>query len=396
MENIDLHSLHNQPQYNRRRFLKGLSLTIGSTAISFPLFASPGVTGQDDAKPSPGQETAPHLAKKMGVALVGLGKYSADQLAPALQQTKNCYLAGIVTGTPEKADAWKRKYNISDKNIYNYQNFDSIADNQDIDIIYVVLPNAMHAEYTIRAAKAKKHVICEKPMATSVEDAQRMIAACRDSGVGLSIGYRLHYEPFHKRVMELGQQKVFGNVKKTETTNSGDQTKGSPDIWRLNKELSGGGPLMDMGVYCVQAACYTVGKNPVAVTAQLGEITKPGYFYDVEESITWQMDFGDGVVAECNSSYAESKDSLYTTAENGWWRVSPSYGYEGKKGETDKGKMDLPNIYEQVFQMDAQAESFSKGKQSITPGEMGLRDVKILMAIYESAKNGGKRVAIKY
>lgn len=393
MENKHLHSLQDQPDYNRRRFLKGLSLTIGSSVISFPVFAMDGNAAQN-SEPLPARQDLPVEGKKMGIALVGLGKYSADQLAPALQQTKNCYLAGIVTGTPEKAEAWKRKYNIADKNIYNYENFDSIVNNKDIDIIYVVLPNAMHAEYTVRAAKAKKHVICEKPMATSVEDAERMIAACKQNGVGLSIGYRLHYEPFHQRVMELGQKEIFGKVKKIDTTNSGDQTKGSLDIWRLNKELSGGGPLMDMGIYCVQAACYTTGKTPVAVTAQFGKITKPGYFYDVEQSISWQMDFGDGVVAECNSSYAESKDSLESTAENGWWRVSPSYGYEGKKGETSRGKMELPNVYEQVFQMDAQAESFRKGEKSITPGEMGLRDVKILMAIYESAKNGGKPVTL--
>jgi len=381
-------------QQDRRRFLKGVTLTIGASVITLPLFSM----GSGFFESPQGQELqvagSGSQQRKLGVALVGLGKYSTDQLAPALQQTKDCYLAGIVTGTPSKAQEWKAKYNIPDKNVYNYSNFDKIADNKDIDIVYVVLPNSMHAEYVIRAAKAKKHVITEKPMATSVADAERMIAACRENGVQLAVGYRLHFDPFHQRVMELGQKQVYGKVQHINTTNSGNQTHGSPDIWRLDRELSGGGPLMDMGIYCVQAACYTTGKTPVAVTARFGEVTNSKYFSEVEQSINWQMDFGDGVIAECNSSYAESKDMLEAKAEKGWWKLGPSYGYEGKKGETSSGKMDLPNVYEQALQMDGQAESFRKNQPSITPGEMGLRDVKILMAIYESARAGGKRVTI--
>lgn len=142
-------------------------------------------------------------ANKLGIALVGLGSYSAAELAPALQETQHCYLAGIVTGTPSKTDDWKKKYNIPDKNIYTYQSFDSIKDNPDIHIIYVVLPNSMHADYVVRAAKAGKHVICEKPMAVKVADCDRMIQACKDAGVMLSIGYRLHFEPYNKEMMRL-------------------------------------------------------------------------------------------------------------------------------------------------------------------------------------------------
>ncbi|PQK90868.1 glucose-fructose oxidoreductase, partial [Pantoea ananatis] len=116
-------------------------------------------------------------------------------MAPALQQTKECYLAGIVTGTPSKAEAWKQKYNIPDKNIYNYQNFDQIANNPDIDIVYVVLPPSMHREYVIRAANAGKHVWCEKPMAISVQECQDMIDACKKNKRSLAIGYRLQHEP---------------------------------------------------------------------------------------------------------------------------------------------------------------------------------------------------------
>ncbi|AHM58373.1 oxidoreductase domain protein [Flammeovirgaceae bacterium 311] len=391
---------HHPLQEQRRKFLKGFSLALGTTALGVPLFSlsscqSSNTTGEQAGTVEQGQQNETGSQnRKMGIALVGLGQYSANQLAPALQETQDCYLAGIVTGTPSKADEWKQKYNIPDKNVYNYENFDSIADNPDIDIVYVVLPNSMHAEYTIRAARAKKHVICEKPMATSVEDAQRMLDACRENGVQLAIGYRLHYEPFNLRVMELGQQQVYGKVLSIQAQNSKDVTSGNLDIWRLKKDLAGGGPLMDMGIYAVQGACYTVGKTPVAITAQFGEVTHPTYFYEVEQSISWSMEFDDGLVADCKSSYAENNSFLKGKAENGWWTLDPAYAYDGKKGETHEGNLDLPNIYEQVRQMDGQAQSFRNNQPSKVPGEMGYRDMRILMAIYESARNGGKRITL--
>lgn len=372
----------------RKKFLKMSVLGFGGAVIS-PSFLS---FMSAPAKSSEGNKKQ----RKMGIALMGLGQYSANQLAPALEQTEHCYLAGIITGTPSKAASWKEKYNLADKNIYNYENFEEIANNDDIDIIYVVLPNALHADYVVRAATTKKDIICEKPMATTVEDAERMLHACNENGVKLAIGYRLHFEPFNKRVMELGQEQVFGKVQKIEARDSSDMTGGNLDVWRLDKELAGGGPLMDLGIYCVQGAIYTIGKVPVAVTAEFGEVTNPTYFYDVEQSISWQMEFENGITASCNSSYAKDEDFLAGEAENGWWRVEPAFGYDGKEGETSEGKMNLPNIYEQVRQMDSQAQSFRNNEESNVPGEMGLRDVKILSAIYESAKNEGKRVEIQY
>ncbi|MCC9139028.1 Gfo/Idh/MocA family protein, partial [Pontibacter silvestris] len=286
------------------------------------------------------------------------------------------------------------KYNIPEKNIYSYETFDQIKDNPDIDIIYIVLPNGMHAEYTIRAAQAGKHVISEKPMATSVEDAQRMIEACKQNNVSLSIGYRLHFEPHNQRVMELGQQQVYGKINKIEAADS-FVFGGSPDKWRLDKQLAGGGPLMDLGVYCVQGACYTTGQKPVAVTAKFGEVTRPEYFDEVEQSISWQLEFSDGVVADCTSSYNESAGKLRGEAENGWWELDPAYSYSGIKGETSEGEMDFPQVNQQARQMDGIAQSIMDGKASRVPGEMGLRDVKILMAIYEAAQTG-KRVEISY
>lgn len=373
---------------DRRKFIKGMSFAAGGALMTSPLISFMSAAAGETGKP----------ARKIGIALVGLGRYSTNQLAPALQETENCRLAGIVTGSPSKADAWKKKYSIPDGNIYNYDNFDKIANNDDIDIVYVVLPIAFHAEFTIRAAEAKKHVICEKPMATTAEEAQRMVDACKANGVKLAIGYRLHFEPFNKRVMELGQKQIFGKVKSIKAADTSDMTGGSLDLWRLDKERAGGGPLMDLGIYCVQGAIYTMGEKPIAVKAEFGEITHPAYFRDVEQSVKWEMEFDGGVVAECETSYAdpEGKKLLWGEAENGWWKVDPAYSYEGKKGVTSEGKMDFPNIYEQARQMDSQAENFRNNRESIVPGEMGVRDMKIIMAIYESAQNNGKRVVIQY
>src|SRR4051812_4686370 len=222
---------------------------------------------------------------KLGIALVGLGRYASKQLAPALEETEHCYLAGIVTGTPAKARRWKRKYDLPEKNIYNYENFDEIADNADIKIVYVVLPNALHPEYVIRAAKAGKHVICEKPMAITVEDCDRMIEACRDAGKMLSIGYRLHFDPHNLEMMRLGKEKPFGNITSMTAENGMSDVQG----WRVKKQLAGGGPLMDLGVYCVQGVRYTSGMEPVSVIAKEGMKTNQEKFKDVEQSISWEM-----------------------------------------------------------------------------------------------------------
>lgn len=325
--------------------------------------------------------------KVLGVALVGLGKYSEKQLGPALLQTKHCKLKGIVTGTPAKAKKWQEKYSIPDANIYNYQNFDSIKDNPDIDIVYIVLPNAMHAEFTIRAAQAGKHVICEKPMATSIKDCEDMIDACERAGKLLSIGYRLHFDPYNLAMVEYSKQRTFGSVKKIIADDGLDI---EPNVWRLNQKLAGGGPLMDVGIYCVQGAIYTAGTLPVAVTAKEGKKTDLKRFKEVEQSLTWQMEFPGGVIAECSTSYAEELNLLRAEAENGWFQLNPAYEYKGLKGKTSYSSFTFPQVNQQALQIDDFANCVLSNKKSKVPGEMGLRDVKILLAIYEAARSGKK------
>lgn len=367
-------------QGSRRRFLHDLGLA----GIGLPLL---------NAWPScQDQQTTPKKMQtgkkeKLGIALVGLGNYATSQLAPALQKTAHCYLAGIVTGTPSKIPFWKEKYGIPDSHIYNYENYDSVRNNPDIDIIYVVLPNNMHAAYTIRGFEAGKHVICEKPMAITVSDCDRMIAAAQKAGKNLSIGYRLHFEPYNLEMVRCGTQKVFGEIRRL---SGGFGFRAGPSQWRLTQQYAGGGPLMDVGIYVVQAMCYTTGLEPLSVTAQEGEKTDLVRFREVEQSLTWQMEFPGGLIAEGKTSYQDGMNFLRAETENGVFELTSAYNYTGQKGSTPEGPMEFPHINQQARQMDGIAESIKTGKPSLVPGEMGRRDVKYLQAIYEAMRTGKK------
>ena len=368
----------------RRRFIHDA----GMTALGLPLLSS--LSNCTVAKESKVMSNSSN--RKLGVALVGLGSYASGQLAPALLQTEHCYLAGIVTGTPSKIPVWKEKYNIPDKNIYNYSNYDSIKDNSDIDIMYVVLPNSMHAEYTIRAAQAGKHVICEKPMAITVEDCDRMIKACKKAGKTLSIGYRLRFDPYNLEMARLGTEKIYGQIKKLTSSFSFIGQKGA---WRLNKEFSGGGPMMDVGIYCLQAVCYTTGMLPVAVTAQSMPVTDKEKFVDIEETLNFQLEMPDGLIAECRTSYSENMNYLKAEAEKGWFELKPAFNYSGLKGtKSDGGIISFSPLSQQAKQLDGIALSIKSTQPSIVPGEMGRRDMKMITAIYEAMQTG-KRVTIK-
>jgi predicted dehydrogenase len=380
----------NQSPFTRRDFMQQL----GTAAIMLPglttiagLEACGSKKGSDSSAQSASSTTsATGSERQLGIALVGLGTYSEGQLAPALEKTKLCRLAGIVTGTPEKAEKWKKKYDIPDKNVYNYKTFDQIANNPEIDIIYVVLPNPMHAEYVIRAARAGKHVICEKPMAMTSAECQQMIDACQKANKKLSIGYRLHFEPHHQEMMRLGQQQVFGKVNKIIAQNAQKQSDDTP--WRLGQGIGGGGPLRDVGVYCIQGAIYTKGEIPIAVTAKLHPVTDPKKFSKIEEGMDFQLHFADGSIADCKTSYNDKYNKLRAEAAKGWFELDPAYEYSGLEGETSQGKMNIENVPQQARQMDAFADCILNNKPSNVPGEMGMRDVQLIEAIFQAAKTG--------
>jgi len=331
------------------------------------------------------------INRQLGIALLGLGEYAGAELAPALKETNHCRLAAIVSDEPAKMEEWRKIYGLNEKSCYTYEQFDDIKNNPEIDIVYVVLPNAMHEEYVIRSARNGKHVICEKPLATTVEACQRMIDACRDAGVKLSMGYRLHFDPFNQEMMRMGQNKVYGQVKKVIARDS--MEIGESNQWRLDYERAGGGPLLNNGVYCVQGALYILGELPVALTASFLPRSDPKKFAEVEEGVRWTMEFPGGAIAECETSYSKNENLLRAEAERGWFELDPAYEYEGLKGRTSEGPLKLAAVNQQAAQMDDFALCIRENRESRVPGEMGLRDVEIMIAIYESARTN-KRIEL--
>ena len=225
--------------------------------------------------------------RKLGYAIVGLGIYGLNVIIPQFANCEHSRLAAVVSGDPAKAHRVAAEHGLPSRSIYSYANFDSIRDNPDVDIVYVCLPNSMHAEYTIRAARAGKHVMCEKPMAISVAECHSMIAACRAANRKLMIGYRCHFEPFNVEAMRLARSGVAGKTRYVRSEHGFVQR--DPSLWRLKRALSGGGSLMDMGVYSLQAARYMTGEEPIAVTARESTDRTDPRFHEVEDIIDWTL-----------------------------------------------------------------------------------------------------------
>ena len=324
--------------------------------------------------------------KKLGFALVGLGGLATNQIAPGLLKSKHCKLAGIVTGTPTKEKVWAEKYGIPEKSIYNYENFDSIKDNPDIDVVYIVLPNSMHKEFTIRGAQAGKHVLCEKPMANSAVDCEAMIAACKKANRKLAIGYRCHFEPHHQEIMRLAREKTFGEMKMIEA--GFGFRLGNPNQWRLKADLAGGGALMDVGIYALQACRYLTGEEPSLISA-IETKTDFEKFKEVDETIVWTMTFPSGVIANCSTTYNfNGVKHCKASCSDGWFELDPAYGYDGITGMTSKGELKLESGDQFAAEMDDFAKCITENKESRVSGEEGLKDLIAVEAIYKSIRTG--------
>lgn len=366
----------------RRTFLQTVALGGAAATLTPEMLVS--ATPQRQPKPK---------KDKLGVALVGLGYYSTDLLAPALQQTQHCYLAGIVTGTPEKADKWTKQYNIPAKNVYTYQNFDQIANNPDIDVVYVVLPPSMHKEYVVRAAKAGKHVWVEKPMAVTAQECQAMIDACKANKVTLAVGYRLHHEPNTQEYVKFLRDGKIGKIQLVSC--SAGYFDPRTDHWKQKKEM-GGGVMYDMGVYVLQGARLATGEEPIAVTAQQFTTRPEIYKNGLDETTMAQLEFPSGARAAVQSSYGMNMNFLDVTGSKGNLHMEPYSAYNGVQG-TASGGLTINHPYkapwQQARQMDDDALSIMQNKPLLVPGEEGLRDIRIVEAIYKAA-GSGRRVTI--
>ena len=335
--------------------------------------------------------------RKLGVALVGLGYYAGHLLAPALQLTRHCRLAGLVSGTPAKLEEWQRKYAIADANVYSYDDFHRIADNPDIDVVYIATPNHVHKSLTEVAANAGKHVWCEKPMAMNAAEGEAMIRACRDNRVQLAVGYRMQHEPNTRRFMAMAKERPFGRIIKLRADAGWFGWRdGADGAWRLDP-ARGGGAMYDMGVYCINAARYCTGMEPVAVQAW-DETARRDLFKGVDETMRFRLEFPDDIVADCVTSFGRELNTLQVDCERGWYTMSPFQGYEGNQGRASDGTVFEPQLGArprmQAEQMDNDAQSILQGTAPRAPGEEGLADLRVVDAAFASAKADGRRVEI--
>jgi len=366
---------------SRRKFLQ----TITASAFSLPLLSK-----QKYFESVKQINDYPSNSPVLRVAIMGLGSYGS-RVADAMKDCTKAKLVGVISGTPSKITTWQSKYGIPEKNCYNYENFDNIKDNPDIDAVYIITPNALHKDEAIRVARAGKHVICEKPMAINAKEGKEMVDACKKANVKLLVGYRMHFEPKTLEIIRMRKDGEFGKILFFQGL-SGFRI-GDPTQWRLKKELAGGGAMMDIGIYSINGARYMVGEEPVWVTAQETKTDKEKFKEGVDETIQFQLGFPSGAVASCLSTYSMNNlDRFFLNAEKGFAEMLPSTNYGPIKGKTNKGELTHPHVTHQTVQMEEMAGIILEGKQAPVPvdGEEGLKDLKIIDAIYEAIKSGKK------
>ena len=373
--------------FNRRKFLYYTSLS--------SLALATGSCGQQESTHKPTANTS--AQKKIGVALVGLGNYSTNILAPALQLTEHCELVGIVTGTPTKIPTWQEKYGIKDENVYTYDTMHEIANNVAIDVVYIVVPTGLHMKYAVVGANAGKHVWCEKPMALNEAECREIIKACTNNKVKLSVAYRMQHEPNTQTVIEYATTKPYGAFQKV-TAMAGYRGNPNPiqphtnygKNWRLKKAL-GGGALYDMGVYTINGLRYATNLMPTSVISATQSSQRPELFDEVDETTEYQLRFPGDLIGYGKTSVGESMNQLRVDAENGWYELSPMQSYSGVQGQTSDGTLlNKPIQNQQARQMDDDALAIMNNQDVMVPGIEGLHDIRIINAIMKAAKSGGE------
>jgi predicted dehydrogenase len=332
-------------------------------------------------KPEVTEPPADPLNERVGIAIVGLGRISVNEVLPAFGQSKHAKPVALVTGDREKGLKLARQYNIPESAVLDYKDYDKLAQMADVKAVYIGLPNNMHPEYTIRAAKAGKHVLCEKPMANSVRECQQMIA------------YRSQYEVLDRALVKMVQEKKLGALKEFISVNS--QNMGDPQHWRLKRALAGGGALPDVGLYCINAARFISGEEPVEVIGNVWSTPGDARFKEVEESCQFILRFPSGFIASCSTSYAAHKSQMFRlNAAEATAEMNPAYAYNGNKlkitrvvdGKEQQSDIQMKEKNQFAAEMDHFAECLQQGKDVHTPGEEGLQDQRIIEAIYESAR----------
>ncbi len=333
-----------------------------------------------------GRWLAPPPEERVGWAVLGLGGYALGQILPSFKDCRRSRLVALVSGSPDKARRVAEQYGVAPKGIYDYRNFESIRDNPEVQVVYVITPPGTHREFTVRAAKAGKHVLSEKPMAPTVADCDAMIAACRRAGKRLMIGYRSQYEPHNLRAIQAVRSGELGKVRSI-VSDHGFSI--GPGTWRTQKALAGGGSLYDIGIYSLQAARYLTGEEPTEVRAMIHSPAGDPRFKEVEDTAHFTLRFASGALANLSSGYSWAGMNRYhVVGDRGTMEAEPATAYAGNR-LTIKGQLvEVPPVDQFAAQLDDLSECIQEDKPVRTPGEEGRRDIRILQAVYEAARTG--------
>lgn len=393
--------------WSRRGLLQGAGVAAASGALAHVLSAcghkreQPSEARKVGERPNPGEPSSAvpgawPVQDRVGFALVGLGKLTLGELLPAFASCRYSRPTALVSGDPAKAQRVAAQYGIDAKHLYDYQSFDRLGDDPSVQVVYVVLPNSMHAEFTVRAAQAGKHVLCEKPMANSVSECEQMIAACNKAQKQLMIAYRMQYEPFNREAIRMARAGEIGKLRNFVSSNG--QMQRDPNEWRMKRALAGGGPLPDVGIYCLNAARYLSGEEPIEVSALVQHDPDDPRFHEVEQQVDFSLRFPSGMLATCATSYDTfSSKSYRLLGDKGFIELDPAYSYSGQRMRIAKAADDgseqrvEPQIQAQnqfALEMDHMASCVRDNKRPHTPGEEGLQDMRVIGAIYEAGASG--------
>ena len=337
-------------------------------------------------------------SKKVGFAVVGLGAIAQGSVLPAFANCKRAKLVALVGSDSKKNAELAQKFHA--KTHYRSDQYADCLSDSEISAVYIATPPGVHAGLTIRAAQAGKHVLCEKPLAANLTDSASMVEACRRNGVLLMTAYRKFYEPSALYLKQLIQGGDLGRIDVIHTAFSELHV---PDVslpWMLDSKMAGGGPLMDLGVYCVNTTRWLVEENPVEVSAK-SWVHDTVRFWDVEQGISFRLQFPSGLVVQGSSSYGAVLSSfIFVQGTKGWLSLSPAFPFDEARLLTGKiGKRQITRKFKVTDEFAPELDAFAtaiQNKHSVEgDGVQGHRDMIILDAIYEAAKTQ-QSVAIRY
>jgi predicted dehydrogenase len=329
------------------------------------------------------------ITPKVGFAVIGLGAIAQSSVLPCFAKSKKAVLAALVGRDKKQAGRLARKYKVH--SFYGADEYSACLANPEIAAVYIAAPPGEHSKLTIQAADAGKHVLCEKPLAACVEQSMQMVEACRRNGVLLMTAYRKHFEPSCLYLKELIQN---GNLGRIDTIHTAFSELHSPGIslpWLLDSKMAGGGPLTDLGVYCVNTTRWLLEEDPVSVTAQTW-VHDTVRFRDVEEGISFRLQFPNGTVVQGGSSYGAVISSfIFIQGTKGWVSLTPAFPFDEERRLTGKsGNRWIERRFKIVDEFLPEVDAFAsaiQNKRNIEPdGVQGHRDMIILNAIYESAR----------